>query len=110
MSTVTFPISGKAFGVIEGSEIYYNPVKYDGGSQGARDAYEALQHPLGRPRGKGWTYLVTTTPEGAATIEHYCRTVGETFAMETEAETRADGRALLVVADRIAALLQQEAS
>lgn len=99
--TVTFPVSGKAMSTIEGSEIYYDPVKYDGGSDGARAAYAALHHAPGRRSGRGWTYTVTTTIEGAVCIEHYCRVVGETFAFETETDLRAEGRALLTVADRI---------
>jgi hypothetical protein len=51
--------------------------------------------------GRGWSYKVTTTPEAAAVISDYCRIVGETFLMETEPETRADGRALMAVVDAI---------
>lgn len=102
---LTFRVSGSAMSTMQGSELTNNPVAYDGGSRGARDAYESLTHAHGKPCGKGWTYTVTTTRDGAAVIEDYCRTVGETFAMETEPETKAEGRALLLVADRVARLL-----
>jgi hypothetical protein len=104
-NVLTIRISGKAMSTIEGSELNYDPVKYDGGSQGARDAHAALAAARGRRQGKGWTYELDVTPAGADILEDYCRTVGVTFADETEAETRADGRALLVVADRINAQL-----
>lgn len=99
--TITFRIGGKVMSTIEGSELYYDAVKYDGGSQGAQDAYVALNATGATRMGKGWSYLVTTTRAGAETIEGYCRVVGETFASETEAETRYEGVCLLEVADRI---------
>lgn len=106
--TFTFAVSGKAFSTIEGSELYWSPERYDGNSQGAQDAYTGLRESETRRIGKGLSYRVTTTRAGAETIEDYCRTVGETFAYETEPETRADSRALLVVADRIAAMLKAD--
>lgn len=105
-NVLTIRISGKAMSTIEGSELSSDAVKYDGGTQGAHDALEGLRAARGHRQGKGLTYEVDVTPEGAAVIEDYCRTVGETFASETEAETRTEGRTLLKVADRIAAQLE----
>lgn len=104
----TFAVSGMAMSVIDGSEIYSNPVNYDGGSQGAKDAMDGLRSAEVRRVGKGRSYRVTTTREGAETIEDYCRTVGESFlgGTDDDPETRADGRALIIVADRIRALLK----
>lgn len=108
MSTeVRFNISGKAWSVISGSEIVLDAVKYDGGSVGAHDALRALSSLRAARRGRGVTYVCTTTPAGADTIADYCETVGEGFAHETERETKADGRALLDVAARIRAELDK---
>lgn len=98
-------ISGQAMSVLEASELTSSPTKYDGGSDGARQAYTALLFAHSRPAGKGRTYIVEVERAGAETIEDYCRTVGEAFAGEGDPETRADGRALLIVADRIRGLL-----
>lgn len=87
--------------VISGSEIYYDAVKYDGGSNGACDALAAFRDAKIRRSGKGFSTIVTTSRDGAETILDYCETVGVTFAGETEPETRADARALLAVAERI---------
>lgn len=101
-TTIEFRISGKAMSTIEGSEIFYSPEKYDGGSQGARDAFHALRNMKHQRRGKGISYLVSTTPEGADAILDYCETVGSTFVGGgVDPEAAADGRALLEVADRI---------
>lgn len=105
MAPVTFPISETAFPIIQGSEIYSRPEKYDGGSQAAKDACAALQAAHRRRVGKGYSYAVSATRAGAEIIEDYCRTVGETFAFETEPETRSDGRALLKAAEKIAGML-----
>lgn len=109
MSEVTFRISGKAMVVIEGSEIYYSPEKYDGGTQGAQDAFTALRSATVRRAGRGRSYIVTTTIAGADTIADYCETVGSTFVgFDGDPEAKADGRALLAVAERIKALLDAE--
>lgn len=100
-----FTVSGTAMSTMEGSELMSDAVKYDGGTPGAHDALAALRAAPSRPAGKGRTYKVHVTRDGAEVIEDYCRTVGETFAYETEPETRAEGRALLKVADRIRGLL-----
>jgi hypothetical protein len=99
-------ISAQAMSTIEGSEIYYDPVKYDGGSQGAVDAQKAFRNAEAVKFGRGTSYVVLTTEEGAKTIADYCQTVGETFAGETEAKTKRDGRVLLTAARRI--LFQME--
>lgn len=98
---VGFRVSGVSMSTIEGSELYSSPQRYDGGTQGAKDIHMALHTARRSRRGKGWSYFLTTTREGAQTLENYCRTVGETFAGETEPETRAEGRALLATADQI---------
>lgn len=105
-TTIRFRISGKSMFTIDGSSISLDPVQYDGGSRGARDAFEALTAARPRRAGRGTSYVVETTREGADTIRDYCSTVGETFAGETDPETRADGRALLATAERIAAALR----
>jgi hypothetical protein len=101
MTMVTFRVPGRAMSTIEGSELSLNPVKYDGGSQGAYDAKVALDNAHGGYLGNGISYRVTATRAGADTIADYCETVGSTFAMESEAEIRSEGRALLVTAERI---------
>ncbi len=104
--TVRFGISGKAMVTIQGSEIFYDPVKYDGGTPGARDIYTALRGAVHRRNGRGFVYTVTTTRAGAETLQAYCWTVGTTFLMETDPETRADGRALVKVHDTIKRVLE----
>ncbi len=105
-STISFAVSGTAMSGIEGSEIYHDPKKYDDDSQGARDAYAALRGAKARRVGKGVSYTVTTTEAGAETIKEFCLDVGSGFVSGgTDAETRAEGRALLAVADRIQNLL-----
>lgn len=95
-------LSAQAFSTIQGSELYYDAGRYDGGSEGAQDARAGLRAATGRRVGKGYSYLVDTTRAGAETILDYCETVGSTFASPVnEAETRAEGRALLRVAARI---------
>lgn len=104
---VTFRISGKAMSVIEGSELSCDPVKYDGGSNGAHTAYQALSSCSWQRRGKGLSYTVTVHPDGAEVIRDYCQTVGETFTGGgCDPEAAADGRALLKVAEAIEAVLQ----
>lgn len=104
----TFNISGKAMLSMEGSELSNSPENYDGGSVGACDAYAALNSAQGRRAGKGRSYRVTTTREGADCILDYCLMVGETFAGGDDPETRADGRALLKVAAQITMLLDPQ--
>lgn len=94
-------VSGQAFSTIQGSEMYYSPENYDGGSAGAIAAHAALNTARARRVGKGYSYTVDVDEAGARTIREYCLTVGSTFADETEAETRAEGRALLRVVARI---------
>jgi hypothetical protein len=96
--------------VIQGSELSIDPVKYDGGSQGARDAFNAVTSARVRTNGRGRLYTVTTTRAGAEIILDYCDTVGSTF-LGAEPDERADGRALLRVAATIRhALKDKEAS
>lgn len=101
-------ISGTAMSTIEGSDLYQRPERYtattDPDHADAVRCGNALQHVYARRAGSGWTHTVELDHGAARILEDYCRTVGETFA--SEPETRADGRALLVVADRIAAQLR----
>jgi hypothetical protein len=108
MSTVTFSVSGTAMTIMEGSELIQRPHLYNGEDSGIR-AGKALQQATSRRVGKtGRSHEVTCDREAAEVIRDYCETVGQTFAGEggiDQRETRADGRALLAVADRIAAAL-----
>lgn len=103
-------ISGVAMSTIEGSSLHQEPDKYvlqsDPDYPAALRAGSALQSAYGRRAGKGWTYTVELDADAARILEDYCRTVGETFAGESEADIRAEGRALLVVADRIVRQLE----
>jgi hypothetical protein len=103
---VTIRVSGKAMSTITGSDLYQRPETYtsptDPDHAAAVRAGIALNAAHGRPAGKGWTYVVELDVAAAEIVRDYCTTVGETFASESEPETRADGRALLVVAERIA--------
>lgn len=109
-TTLSVRISGAAMSTIEGSELYYDAVKYAGASSpdlpAAEEAVAGLRASERRRAGKGWSYVAELSPAAAAVVEHYCRTVGETFAEESEPDIRAEGRALLVVADRIVKLLE----
>lgn len=96
---VTFLISGKAMDLIEGSSMYQQDSETD--SAANREAHRALHDSIPRRVGKGWTNIVTTTLEGAEEIRWYCATVGSTFTMEPDPEMRAEGRALLKVAERV---------
>jgi hypothetical protein len=98
---ITLKISSEAMSTIEGSAISNDPVAYDGGSQEARDAEAGLRFATKKKFGRGFTYLVETTPAGAECIADYCEVVGETFAGGSEADTRREGRALLTAARRI---------
>lgn len=101
---VTFRVSGQAWSVISGSELSMDPVKYDGGSRGARDAFAALTDARSVRAGRGFSLIVTASRDGADVIRRYCETVGSTWIGEPDPETRADARALLKVAARIAEL------
>jgi hypothetical protein len=100
MPTITFPVSGAAISTISGSELMQRPERYDGTPAAIR-AGNALNTAPSRKYGKGYAVIVTTDVEAASVIWEYCDSVGSTFAMETEPETRADGRALLAVRDRV---------
>lgn len=104
MSDLTFAISGTAMSTIEGSEIYASPERYDGGSQSARDAYAALHSATSRRAGKGRSYQVSVTRQGAQALYEFCVDVGQSY-LYGDPDARAEGRALLVVARRIEALL-----
>lgn len=104
MTEFTFAISGVAMSTIEGSEIYSNPQNYDGGSQSAQDAYNALHSAKSRRVGKGRSHQVTVSREGAEALHEFCETVGQSY-LYGEPDDRTEGRALLVVARRIEALL-----
>lgn len=107
---LTVRISGVAMSTIEGSSLYQEPEVYvletDPDRPAALRCGSALQSAYARRAGKGWTHTVELDPDAARILEGYCRTVGETFAGEAEPDIRADGRALLVVADRIVKLLE----
>lgn len=104
---IMFRIGGKAMSIIDGSELANDPVRYDGGTKGSQDAYAALDAAYGHPMGRGWSYVITTTREGAEVIENYCRTVGETFAFGADPDAKTDSRALLKVAEAIRTRLDQ---
>lgn len=100
---ITVRVSGTAMSTVEGSEIYYDPVKYDGGSPGAVAAHAALRGECtSRKAGKGTSYALTATLPGAATLHAYFAQQGETYLTESEADIRAEGRACLRVAEGIA--------
>lgn len=101
VATIRIRISGTAFSTMQGSELYSSPERYDRGSEGSRDACAALQAAKRVAVGYGYSYWVELTKAAAETIAEYCHTVGETFAMEADRETRAEGRALLVTARKI---------
>jgi hypothetical protein len=98
---LTLKISAQAMSFIEGSSISNDPVEYDGGSPAAVDAAKALSGATRKKFGRGYTYEVETTPEGAALIAEFCRLNGDLFAAEEEAETKREGRVLLTAAKRI---------
>jgi hypothetical protein len=104
---VTFAVSGSAMSSMEGSELVQRPHLYNGEDSGIR-AGKALQQATRRRAGKGWSYQVTCDREAAEEIRIFCEDVGSAFAGQAgygEDETRAEGRALLKVADRIARVL-----
>ncbi len=107
---LTVRISGVAMSTIQGSSLYQQPETYaspaDADYDDALRCGVALQHVAARRSGKGWTHTVELDHGAARILEGYCRTVGETFASESEPDIRAEGRALLVVADRIARQLE----
>lgn len=101
MPTVTFTVSGQALSVISGSELMQRPHLYDGTPAAVR-AGEALNTAPTRKYGRGYARVVTCDVEAASVIWEYCDDTGTTLSAESEPETRADGRALLIVRDRIA--------
>lgn len=100
MPTVTFTVSGQALSVISGSELMQRPERYDGTPAAVR-AGEALNTAPTRKYGRGYAAVVTLDVEAASVVWEYCDSVGTTFSMESDPETRADGRALLTVRDRV---------
>lgn len=102
-------ISGAAMSTIEGSSLYQEPEVYtsihDEDHDDAVRCGLALQTATARRAGKGWTHVVELDHAAARVLRGYCDTVGETFAGESEPDIRAEGRALLVVRDRIDGLL-----
>lgn len=106
---ITFEISGKAMGVIRGSEIYLSPAPtsrwhistYDD-QPAAHRATGALVAATSRKRGKGYTYTVRADRGAAEMIRDFCATVGDSYLGGTDdPEARAEGRALHVAAGRI---------
>lgn len=103
---VKFRVSGKAMGIMEGSELTISPEKYNGGTPGAVDAFNALKGSLRRRMGKGYSYTVTTTVAGAQVIADYCWTVSTAYLHgSSDPEVRDDGRALARVEEAIRAAL-----
>jgi hypothetical protein len=107
---ITLKISSEAMGTIEGSALANDAAAYDGGSEAAVEAARALGARERKKFGRGHTYLVETTPEGADTIAEYCEVVGETFAGDGDAANRRDGRALLTAARRIREQVARQAA
>ncbi len=106
--TVTFLMSGTVMTQIQGSELYLNPAKYDPGDPATVLACRALHLTKDRRHGKGGrSHEVTCSPAAARVIQEYCEDVGTAFAGQMDTDVRADGRALLKVADRITAVLKQ---
>jgi len=110
-------ISGKAFGVIEGSELYYNPDKYTSDPKkivGAWEAHNCISRDSTRGKfvkaGKGRSYVIEDiAPEGAEVLEEYFRTMGETFTSGgfDSSDTYDDGYACLEVASRLRTQLEE---
>ena len=106
---ISFNISGKAMGVIEGSELYLDAAKYDDDPATPR-ATAALRSAERRRRGKGFSYLVTCDREAADIIRDYCATVGQGLMLgSSDDDARADGRALLATEERIRAAMAFDA-
>ncbi|MFD7157921.1 hypothetical protein ACXJJ3_08910 [Kribbella sp. WER1] len=99
--SVTFNINGLAWKVIEGSALYKEPDLYARGDEDAKEACEALHYADVGVRGRGKTYEIATTVAAATVIMEYCRNTGNTFKTSGNLQTRRDGEALLVAADRI---------
>lgn len=97
---ITFNVSGTAHSVMSGSELMQRPERYDGTEEGIR-AGETLMAAPSRKMGKGYTLVVTLDVVAASVVWEYCHDVGSTFCMESDPETRRDGRALLEVRDRV---------
>ena len=102
-------LSGVVMGEIEGSELYYDPAKYNGGTAAAVEAHTAIRGAIKRRQGRGWTYLIDVSREAAAVIIEYCSTVGGTLAMfSTDPADRSAGRALLRAARKIETQLNED--
>lgn len=102
LPVLTFAVSGVAMSTISGSDLYQR-WQYDGDMPAASArAGEALATAPSRKSGRGETYTVTCDIAAAYVVWSYCDSVGSTFRMETDADTRKDGAALLAVAERIA--------
>lgn len=102
MDAITFAVSGVAMASIQGSELWSDPAKYEAGSDDAREAHRALHAASARKVGKGLSFPVTTTLVGARVIEDFCLTVGQSLVLYSGVEYRPEGRALLLLARRIA--------
>lgn len=100
---IVFHISETAMSVISGSALYQQRHLLEGPDQLA--AHHALRWRETRKQGRGLTNLIYTTFGGAEEIRRYCWDVGSTFLMESDPETRADGRALVKVARKIQEIL-----
>ena len=104
---ITFTVSGKAMGVIHGSEIYLDPAKYDDTDPAVALASSALRRAESRRRGKGWSFVITCEPEAAEVIRDFCATVGQSYlGGSDDPEARAEGRALFTAEERIRAAIQ----
>lgn len=104
-ATVTFRISGKSFNTIRESDLFINPQAYEttvATTEVVIEASDALRHSTVHRAGVGYTHIVTCRPVAARVILDYCLGLGDAFAAEADQTTRADGKALLATADRIA--------
>lgn len=107
---VTFPVSGTAWEVMQGSELSINAQTYDGGSQGAIDALEGLRTAERRKAGRGLSYVITVTLEGAATIADYLTIMAAVYlGPDIDPEARAEGRACATAAARIDSVISARA-
>ena len=98
---VTFRISGTAMGIIDGSELSSDPQKYDGGTQGAIDALAALEGAIKRVKGRGHSYVLVSTFEGALTIADYLATMAQAYGSSSSKEIRTDALACRTAATHI---------
>lgn len=104
---ISFTISGKAMGVIQGSELYLDPAKYDPTDPATPQATAALRSAKRRRAGKGSSYMITCDRAAAEIIRQYCEQVGQSFlGGDTDSETRAEGRALVAAEGRVRLAMQ----